>query len=266
MTLSIDLKKCTKCGFCEKVCPAYIIEIKNDYPIEKFPEDCIECGHCVAVCPVDAIIHKNMDLDDFKPIINSKISFDQFNNLSRNRRSSRRYQKKQIPDEILNKIMDSVRYIPTASNAQELKYLVINNQEQLNKIRFEMEKKLAFIGKFIPKYKMRLEKSRIDRKNGIEQDIFLRTARCFIIIYSKGKGKNWDAGIAAYHIALAAKTLGLGSCIIGYHIGFSRLFKTVRTASLIPKKHKVFASIGLGYPNIKYKKTCSRKPIDVKII
>jgi len=43
---------CTKCGLCEKLCPAANISMEN-YPI--FGKNCEQCMRCVMFCPADAI-------------------------------------------------------------------------------------------------------------------------------------------------------------------------------------------------------------------
>jgi len=274
--IQIDLNKCSKCGFCSRVCPAYIILFsKEEGPSVKFPEVCISCGHCIAICPTDAIIHPKMDISDFNPIINPNISYDQYLNLVRNRRSIRRFMKEPISDEDIEKILNSVRYIPTAENSQALKYLIIKDQNQLMEIKKSMYKlmrklkrllDILFILKFLVPKRLQLGLKRLVEtwekygESG-KEDPFLRQASTLIIIYAKKSNRLriWDAGIACQNIMFAAETLGIGTVLNGYHTISVQFSKSVRKASKLPKKHKILASICLGYPAIKYNKTIYRK-------
>lgn len=281
--LQINLDKCTRCGSCEKACPAFVIEFtKETGPVEKNPSTCIECGHCVAICPVDAIIHSEMKIDDFASVDNPNFSYDQLFTLIRNRRSTRRYKKEPLSDEHINKLLDSVRYIPTAENAQELKYLVIRNQEIIMDIKRIMAKNmkmaknllkiLFFIKVFLPKKQrenVRVINQRWEKggESG-EEDPFLRNATTLIIIYAKKKNtlSLWDAGIASYNIMLTAESLGIGTVWNGVHAILAGMMPAVKKTSKIPKGNKVLATICLGYPKLKYRKQVYRKPLEFKKI
>ncbi len=51
--LQTDIKKCTKCGICIKLCPVGNIEIKKEYPEHGF--ECRYCLRCTSFCPSKAI-------------------------------------------------------------------------------------------------------------------------------------------------------------------------------------------------------------------
>jgi NAD-dependent dihydropyrimidine dehydrogenase PreA subunit len=51
----LDESRCTGCGDCVVVCPAYCLEMAGPLPWLPRPEDCTSCGLCDAVCPADAL-------------------------------------------------------------------------------------------------------------------------------------------------------------------------------------------------------------------
>jgi nitroreductase/NAD-dependent dihydropyrimidine dehydrogenase PreA subunit len=281
--LEINLEKCTRCGSCAKACSAYVIEFKKETgPIENNPETCILCGHCVAICPVDAIVHTKLNSDDFLPVDNPNISYEQLNILIRNRRSIRRYKKEPLSDEHIDKLLESVKYIPTAENDQELKYLIIRNPEIIMNIKRAMAKNMImakkmlkiffFVNWFLPK-KQRANVRVINQRwekggESGEEDPFLRNASTLMIIYAKKKNtlSLWDSGIASYNIMLTAETLGIGTVWNGMHAILCGLMPAVKKASMIPKGNKVIATVCLGYPKINYRKTTYRNPLDIKKI
>ena len=281
--LQFDYEKCIKCSKCALACGPQVIEMTKQGPVEKLPT-CIECGHCISVCPVDAITHINMPSDEFLQVVDPNISFEQFNNLTRNRRSMRRFKKKSVALGDLEKIIESVRYIPTGTNAQELQYLIITDKEIIQSIEDGMAKifKLAnrlskgifmkfllnmILGKDEAK-KTRISLSKVIERSNSGLHPHLKNAPAMIIIHVEKETPmaKYDAGIAEYHINLACETMGLGSCLIGFHVVLSKYFKNIRKLSKIPKGHKILGTIVLGYPDIQYLRTCSRRKLNVKYI
>lgn len=277
LSMIIFQEKCIKCGTCANACGACVLEMTPEAVQEKYPELCIKCGHCIAVCPTGAI-----QLSDLKeePILSEKtsITFEQFLKLAQNRRSIRNFKPQPIPKEVLEKLINSAKYAPTGRNSQELQYLVISDPERLKVIsslmaKYFVSKKTKIINRvmFAKKKAKTLNfvmKLRSD-KYFQGKDFFLHGAPALIIIYVKkqkdlsnmlfGFLRSIDVGIAGHHLSLACETLGLSSCWIGLHAIICRLFKTVRTASMIPAGHKAVGALVVGYPNIKYHKTCVRK-------
>lgn len=96
MILTINLELCSKCGSCELLCPTSVINLEEKGAVEKYPDYCINCGHCVSVCPENAIKHSQLDENGFSAVEKSNISYNDFNILTRNRRSIRQYQKSQF--------------------------------------------------------------------------------------------------------------------------------------------------------------------------
>ena len=134
------------------------------------------------------------------------------------RRSIRRYEKKDIPEKILNQILEAGRNAPSAANMQPLHFIIITNKE--------IKKKLSTI---------------FSR--------FLKDAAVVIVGCANIKARitgKWavvDATIAMQNMVIAAWTLGVGSCWIG---AFNE--KKVKENLKIPEKWKVVALITLGYP------------------
>jgi NAD-dependent dihydropyrimidine dehydrogenase PreA subunit len=55
--MKVDVKACTGCGTCEKVCPMDVIRMnQNNQPEIRYPQDCITCFNCEVDCPTQAIV------------------------------------------------------------------------------------------------------------------------------------------------------------------------------------------------------------------
>ena len=52
-------EKCTGCGYCDSICPADAIYMRDagekEEPFLKYPEECWHCGSCRQDCPEGAI-------------------------------------------------------------------------------------------------------------------------------------------------------------------------------------------------------------------
>jgi nitroreductase/NAD-dependent dihydropyrimidine dehydrogenase PreA subunit len=282
--ISIDHAICIKCKACVLECSPEVFDMTENGPNVARPESCIKCGHCVAICPVNAITHKEMPSTEFNSAIDSGIKFDQFYQLGRNRHSVRRFKDKPVSPEIIEKLLAAVRYTPTGQNAQEIQYLVISNEQILTAIRKELAFKfqwveravnfplISWIAKKVAGKEdfIRLHSSltRMMKKYHEGKDPFLHGAPLFVVLYCNQKTamRHLDAGIAGHHLNLAAETLGLGACWIGYFIILSKFFVKVRKVAQIPSRSSVLASLAIGYPQFKYKFNCPKLPLNIKYL
>ena len=135
------------------------------------------------------------------------------------RRSIRQYENKEIPQEILEKILEAGRQAPSAANRQPVRFIVITNDTLKNE----------------------LSKGRYNR--------FIKDAPVTIIgCANRGPvlTRKWsivDTTIALQNMVIAAWTLGIGSCWIG---DFKE--KQVKELLHIPRQWKIVALITFGYP------------------
>ena len=59
-------EKCTGCGYCDSICPADAIYMRDagekEEPFLKYPEECWHCNACVFVCPVEGAVELRIPL------------------------------------------------------------------------------------------------------------------------------------------------------------------------------------------------------------
>ncbi len=133
------------------------------------------------------------------------------------RRSIRKYQRKEIPKEVLEKILEAGRQAPSAGNIQPWRFIVITDES----------------------LKERLSRGRYNR--------FVREAPVVIVgcadVRSSRKWAVVDTTIALQNMVIVAWALGIGSCWIGdFNEG------EVKELLGIPNEWKVVALISFGYP------------------
>lgn len=280
--MKVDTKKCTGCGICIADCGTQVLQMDKtkQIPILAF-EYCSECGHCMAVCPQAAISFENFPDFQSEPIQEQSITLQAFLTLSKQRRSYRSFQSTPIPRDLLDKIVKSTKFAPTGCNAQELEYTIITNSKLIHTIAEAMHKKFkiaAWLTQHFPvKQWMRITQTPEKAARNIDgparltdsfergKDLYLRDAPAMIIIHTGNKMEmmHLDAGIAGHHINLACETVGLGCCWIGFHSKLATYFPKIRKLSLIPRKHKVLGTLIVGYPKVKYLRTCPRYNVNI---
>jgi nitroreductase len=135
------------------------------------------------------------------------------------RRSIRRYEEKDIPEEVLQQILEAGRQAPSAANRQPIRFVVVNDHNILKDLcdnlitRFVKYAPLAIAG--------------------------CANTKSFLT----GKWAVIDATIAMQNMVIAALTFGIGSCWIG-----ACNEKKVKELLRIPDKLKVVALLTFGYP------------------
>lgn len=134
------------------------------------------------------------------------------------RRSIRKYEKKEIPKEVLNQILEAGRNAPSAANQQPIHFIILKDGETKKKLstafsRFLKDSPVVIVGCANVKA--------------------LLTGRWAVV----------DTTIALQNMVIAAWALGVGSCWIG---SFNE--KKVKDNLKVPDRWKVVALITFGYP------------------
>jgi nitroreductase len=155
-------------------------------------------------------------------------------NLIKSRRSVRNFEKKDIPENFLQAILESVQWSQSWANTQCWEIIVVNDPAQKEKLQ-------AAVPKANPAH-----------KSVVEAPIVLGLcAKKESSGYYKGmvttKFGDWfmfDAGLAAQHISLMAHSLGLGTVIIGLldH-------EQAKSVLNIPNEFELVALIPVGFPS-----------------
>ncbi len=70
-----------------------------------------------------------------------------------------------------------------------------------------------------------------------------------------------DALLAKQNILLAAHSMGLGSCLIGFAVTAMKKDSSIQRSLGIPAEEEIHAVIALGYPDEVYQRTAGRKKV-----
>ena len=121
------------------------------------------------------------------------------------RRSIKQYKAEQIPDADLQQIMEAAIYAPNARNAQAWHFTVIQNKDMLDKMVDIIKENIMNSGiEFL-----------MGRASEPDYHTFHHAPAIVIITGDeKDKFRDVSCGAAAENIALAAKSLNIGSCVM----------------------------------------------------
>jgi len=286
--IKIDIDNCTKCKECVKDCVANLFYIDQDMLslVDSFEDNCIDCGHCEAVCPVNVI---RLKFHEEGELVHSSIkegapTYDSFLNLVLNRRSIRRFKEKAIPKDLIENLLKIGRYSPTGSNSENVYYTVVQDKAIVAAISKHITSKMikfantledpqgrTFLKKSMPEEEFNQAVENLPKTKRIleriEQGIDFWCWNGELIVIHGDKavgGMPTNSALAAAHIMLAAETLGLGTCSLGYLTYFINESQTIREKLKIPINHIVGYSLTMGYPDVKYKRIPARKPLRVQ--
>jgi len=276
-----NVEKCILCMNCVLDCASGVWKDIAGIPVVTDPHLCNRCSHCLAVCPKNAIQNDFLKSTQVRRVKRKLIDPEVYKEIALSRRSIRHYKDKPVDPEILNDIISVSKYSPTASNSQQVSYIVITDPDILFEIsemvfntavsfyKFSTTRsgKFFFQGrKFSPAIDAMLEKYIDPMSYYIElkdsgRDLILHKAPVLLLLHGPAISffGSDNCNIAAANITNFAHSLGLGSCYIGFVTLLSRINKKLCRLIDLPKGRKVYSSLVLGHPEIKHPNTVSRK-------
>ncbi|MBN2331650.1 MAG: nitroreductase family protein [Deltaproteobacteria bacterium] len=287
----IDPERCNGCGRCVTVCPSRAISLVNGKAAIT-GERSFACGHCAAVCPTDAI--RIADLDD------QATSFRTFSqddcwlppgststadlvHLMRSRRSIRAYQEKTVSRTTLEELVKIGVTAPSGTNSQRWTFTIIPSRSEmiafghlvadfyrrLNQLAAKrwLRNLLKIFGRrelavYYQEYFQTIREGLAEwDDHGIDR--LFHGAPAAILVGSRPGAScpQDDALLATQNILLAAHTMGLGTCLIGFAVEAMKREKKIGTALGIPGKEPIYSVIALGYPAVAFQRPAGRKKI-----
>jgi nitroreductase/NAD-dependent dihydropyrimidine dehydrogenase PreA subunit len=283
--VTIDGDACNDCGLCAVRCIRCFSVQDEKMTVDANQENCNLCGHCVALCPTEAIVHHEMNADNFLPV-DRKLNFDteQFIHFLRKRRSHRHFKEREVPRGDLETLADVCRYAPTGSNRQAVELKIIQAPEKIARLSnhtldyfinliHQVDARVARLeadGEEVPRSVRDLH-ANLSRYKGMEVarelglDVIFYKAPAVIIFHSSDAATTPkdDCVIAAQTVSMTAMTMGLETCYIGLFTNASKVHPPIIEELKLPEGHEVYSTLILGYPKITFFKTVDRMPIKV---
>ncbi len=278
-----------------EVCPFYIFSLEREKAVLD-NNDCFMCGHCRAVCPTNAIFIKDLQetltLESADNKIQTRSNGAGFSppliDLMQSRRSCRNFKPETVSIELLADLVKIGTLAPSGTNCQDWEFTILpersdvaqlgnlvgNYYKKLNRLaeRPLLRNFLKMIGKdslynyYINHYET-VEKA-LSEWDEEQKDRLFHGATAAIIVSNRtiASCPGEDALLATQNILLAAESVGLGSCLIGFAVEAIRRSSFLQGKLGIPKGEQVYSVICLGYPAVKFYRTAGRKQVKSRIL
>ncbi len=262
--ISIDKKKCIKCGICVAVCPSCILTMGAEGPECISDASCMSCGHCVAVCPTEAFNNTRCPIEEQEPITLPTLDKATAYNFLRTRRSIRNFQPQLVSEEKIRELLDIARYAPSAGNTQGLYYIVVSDPELIKKIT---QVTVNWMQEKIDGHDMRrryLMKTLATYGRGT--DIIARNAKQLIFALARRMNSTGISNCeqAWAYVELYAPAIGLGTTIMGFIQSCAQDdYKPMLDLLQVPNKQKIVGTLMVGYPKYKYYRMVDRQHLKV---
>jgi nitroreductase/NAD-dependent dihydropyrimidine dehydrogenase PreA subunit len=264
LNFTVNAETCTRCGECALDCPVRIIEQPGEgvpYIKPEEEDDCMRCQHCLAVCPVGAISILGRNPEQSLPLDPAKLpTLEQMGLLVRGRRTCRRYLDVNVDPDLLSGILAHLCHAPTGVNRQELTFRVIDDKEDMRKIRETTLNSVlaAREAGTLPEGAAYLH-SVASRFYSKKLDILFRGAPHALIISAPADAPcpEQDVTLALAYFELMANSAGLGTVWWGLLKMALGALPELKPLFGIPDGHVYYAML-FGVPAFRYQRTTQR--------
>lgn len=289
--IEIDRELCNGCGSCVTVCPTGTISLIEGKAAVTGGES-ISCGHCAAVCPQEAIrvIAIDEEMSRYKTFTTvkqwlppGKYSTSDLVQLMASRRSCRCFSDQPVDRALLEDLIKIGITAPSGTNSQSWTFNILPSRKavmffaeqiasyygRLNttaeKTMLRMFLKLIGKGELDVYYRGYYGKVKeaLEEWHGSGKDRLFHNSTAAILIGSKPGAScpAEDALLATQNILLAAHSMGLSSCLIGFAVAAMKKDPLIRQSLGIPSEEEIHAVIALGYSDEVYQRVAGRKKV-----
>jgi nitroreductase/NAD-dependent dihydropyrimidine dehydrogenase PreA subunit len=284
--IAIDPELCRRDGLCARICPKVFSWVtEGSVPVVAHEDSCNACGHCVLVCPSGAIRQAGCPPEKVFPAGSQLMpSYEQLRDLIRTRRSIRTFQKRGVDREVMEKVIDGARFAPSAKNSQSTQFTVVQDKAVLTaissttaewlgkvavRLRNPLWRKLYYLAgerdteevkQWVGQFDLIAERAR----EGSDMILFHAPALLLFHAHARIRLADVNANLALQNSTLIACSLGLGAFYAGYVVTACSHNKAVLRLIDLPKGHKVYGGLAIGYPEVKFSRWIERNPASIK--
>lgn len=296
LVAKIDQERCTACGLCVTICPDKVLVAERDGTITVSTDSCMACGHCYAVCPVEAIVVPGLVSDlGLKSVLHAperetgaSLTTEPLLRLMRLRRSCRSF-KAISPDlDVLTDLVQIGTTAPSATNSQGWQFVVLPERRDVialgvvtagfyrrlnKKVSNPLYRLIArlFAGDRLDRYYRQyfhtIERGLRDwYEHGI--DLLFHGAPAAIIVAGETSTScpQEDALLATQNILLAAESMGLATCLIGFVVEAAKQDKKIAASLDLRSTEQIYSVIACGYSSVSFQRFAGRKPVIPRVV
>ena len=292
LIIKIDPELCNGCKICVKICPARAFTLIDQTAV--LTGSCtFACDHCVAACPQAAI---KAHFPDFAPcrftdsadLDAAPVRLETLTALMRARRSCRLYSDREISRQLLTDLVNIAITAPSGTNSQQWTFSIIDKRSRVLAFGAEIAafykrlNRLANV-KWLRRILKLCGRPELDHyyreyyesiNEGLElwyekdEDRLFHGAPALIFIGARPGAScpHEDALLATQNILLAAESMNLGTCLIGFAVEALHRDAKMQKTLAIPATEKIYSVIALGYPAFTFQRPARRRKITVNWI
>jgi nitroreductase len=184
------------------------------------------------------------------------------------RRSTRSFKEIPLDKSTINSIIQVGKFAPSAKNSQPWQFIVITNKETIQELSLQVKYEIKKILRRRILYQFfnsdLRKKETLQSLYGLtmaKKDVIFHEAPVVVfIVTKKGVFNDESCACCAENMMLAAHSLEIGSCWIGF-AHFLGLNKKVLEKIGVPKNMHIAAALIFGHPTETNKKIPIRKPM-----
>ncbi len=279
VTTRIDEELCDGCGLCVRVCPAETLALAGG-KAKVVGERSLWCGHCEAVCPKGAVRVEGLDgsvleMEALPSGLAAPPDPAALAGLMKSRFSCRAYRDEPISLEVLQDLVRIGITAPTGTNSQKWTFTLLPERKKVMELGglvaefYEKVNRMARnpllraysrifaggeLGNYYREYYPMVRRALAEwRETG--RDRLFHGAPAAIVIGSLPGAScpGEDALLAAGWMTLAAHSMGLGTCLIGYAVEAAKREEKIRRFLGCRPGERVHAVMVVGRPAVAYK-------------
>jgi len=161
------------------------------------------------------------------------------------RRAVRSYEPRQVPKNVIKKIINAANQAPSGMNSQPWRFVVVTDKKFQKKLTETAIPKSKKVLQSLKKTNPERYDTIMKRYDELEDPIYY-SAPVIIFVIGTGSFADLSCPLACQNIMLAARSLGLGSCWIHFGSLVTHNNQIKKRLGLV-KGEKIFGPIILGY-------------------
>lgn len=170
--------------------------------------------------------------------------------LIQSRRSTRKYKTQDVPEEILNQVIEAGRYAPSGGNCQSTHFIVVKNKEILAELADLAQQEFARMEITPGLYKSIVNSINLSKTG--KYVFHYNTPVLIITANQKDYGNNIaDCACALENMMLMANALDLGSCWINQlkWLNENPVILEYMKKLGMDESERVYGALAVGYPD-----------------